>query len=141
MNWADPENVNISHYQLSYQTATGQDQLAEWVDIPNSGHGEANSTGYTVDELAGDVEFTFQVRAVTSGGPGPASDPASATPAIGGVWIYETVLSPDTLVAGDETGAHLAVIATFQVDSRDINRLESLEARAVSKPDYLIAIL
>ncbi len=53
--------------------------IPEWTDIPvpasNSG-----TMSYTVTGLDNDVEYTFWVRPVDSGGPGPVSDSVTATP-------------------------------------------------------------
>ena len=51
--------------------------IPEWNEIDGSG---PNTSSTTVGALTNGVEYTFQVRALNSGGPGPASAGASATP-------------------------------------------------------------
>ena len=50
-----------------------------WTDIT----GDNSTTSYTVTGLTNGTEYTFQVRAFTSGGGGDASNEASATPLAG----------------------------------------------------------
>ncbi len=77
--WTDPGDASITKYQSRHKAGTsfsdGDDSL--WTDIDGSG---ASTTSQTVTELTNGTEYVFQVRAVNAGGPGTASDPATATP-------------------------------------------------------------
>ncbi|WP_446830451.1 fibronectin type III domain-containing protein [Candidatus Foliamicus sp.] len=77
--WTDPGDSGITKYQSRHKAGTsfsdGDDGL--WTDIDGS---VASTTSHTVTELTNGTEYVFQVRAVNAGGPGTASDPATATP-------------------------------------------------------------
>ncbi len=74
LTWDDPNNDTITGYQVSTDGGT------TFTDIPNSAHGEANATGYTVTGLTNGTEYTFKLRAVNLSGAGAASLEATATP-------------------------------------------------------------
>ena len=55
-------------------------ELSGWLPIPDSGHGEVNTTSYTVSGLTNGLEYAYRIRAVNDTGEGQASDMATATP-------------------------------------------------------------
>ena len=60
-----------------YRQKTGSARYTAWMTVPGSG---AASTGHTVTNLTPGTEYRFEVRAVSAGGFGFASDPVKATP-------------------------------------------------------------
>ena len=82
------------------QKSTGN--YGDWLNIPNSGAGEANVSGDTVPagELTVGTVYTFQVRAVNGAGEGAASNDATATPAdsVGPSPVSATVEAEGTTV-------------------------------------------
>ena len=62
------------------QSTDGGTTWGRWTVIESSGVGEANAGGYTVRELPGGTEYTFEVRARNAHGYGVPSDPATAKP-------------------------------------------------------------
>ncbi len=81
LTWSDPSDGNIARYQSRHKAGTGfssgDDGL--WADIAGSG---TSTVSHTVTGLANATQHVFQIRAVTAGGPGPASAAVTATPAL-----------------------------------------------------------
>ena len=75
LTWTDPNNITITKYQVSTDAGGG----TNYTDIPNSGQGQTNATGYTVTGLTNGTEYTFKLRAVNASGAGDASS-VTATP-------------------------------------------------------------
>ena len=125
--WDDPADGTITGYQ--YQQKEGSGSFGGWIDIPDSASGGANAASYTVTGLTPGTAYTFKLRAVYDLGEGAESGEASATPAIGGAWSYETVLTPSTIAAGDGVGARMTFRAKFQADQ---GSLTSLSVRITS---------
>ena len=75
LTWTDPNNITITKYQVSTDAGTG----TNYTDIPNSGQGQTNATGYTVTGLTNGIQYTFKLRAVNASGAGDASS-VTATP-------------------------------------------------------------
>ena len=63
LNWDDPENTEISKYQLKIGTG-------DFADIPSSG---ATTTSHTVDNLTNYMSYTFELRAYDSNAAGPSA--------------------------------------------------------------------
>ena len=62
LNWDDPENTEISKYQLKIGTG-------DFADIPSSGA----TTSHTVDNLTNYMSYTFELRAYDSNAAGPSA--------------------------------------------------------------------
>ena len=75
LTWTDPNNITITKYQVSSDAGAG----TYYTDIPNSGQGQTNATGYTVTGLTNGIQYTFKLRAVNASGAGDASS-VTATP-------------------------------------------------------------
>ena len=73
LSWTNPGGDTITNHEVSTDGGTN------FTDIPNSGHGQTNATGYTVPDLENGTEYTFKLRARNISGPGRAST-ATATP-------------------------------------------------------------
>ena len=73
LSWTNPGGDTITNHEVSTDGGTN------FTDIPNSGHGQTNATGYTVPGLENGTEYTFKLRARNISGPGRAST-ATATP-------------------------------------------------------------
>ncbi len=58
LSWDDPDDDEITGYQVRY-TTTGT-RLPEWNNVPGS---DANTTSHTVNRLTNCTEYTFEVRA------------------------------------------------------------------------------
>ena len=81
LQWTRPAvtgNAPI-RYQYRQSSDEGTTWDPDWTDIPAS---HANTTRYTVPALDNGTLYTFEVRAVSSTGEGPASEQATATPAV-----------------------------------------------------------
>ena len=78
LNWANPNNASITGYEYR-QSTDGGATFGEFVLIGGS---DAATTSYTIIGLTNDVVYTFEVRAVHSGVPGPSSDQVTTTPAL-----------------------------------------------------------
>ena len=78
LRWADPNNVSISGYEYRQSTDSGA-TFGEFTLISGS---DAATTTYTITGLTIGVAYTFEIRAVYSGVPGPSSDQVTATPAL-----------------------------------------------------------
>ena len=107
LSWDDPSNNTITKYQVSTDGGTN------YTDIPNSGQGQTNATGYTVTGLTNGREYTFELRAVNSAGESPSSDSKNATP----LWPAPTNLT----ATADDGRVHLEwdrnpSIARYQID-------------------------
>ena len=76
MAWTDPHNAGILHYERRISSDGGTNWGA-WTEVANSG---AATVTATIGNLSEDLEYSFQVRAVTIGGGGPDSDTVTATP-------------------------------------------------------------
>ena len=106
--WTDPGDSGITKYQSRHKAGTsfsdGDDSL--WTDIDGS---DASTTSHTVTELTNGTEYVFQVRAVNAGGPGAASDTATATPV--------TDLMPDfgTATVADQSYVQNTQITTLNL--------------------------
>ena len=72
LGWTDPSNANILRYE--YRQKPGGGSYGTWTTMTGVG---ASGTSYVVTGLA-KGSYTYQVRAVTEGGGGPASDEAAA---------------------------------------------------------------
>ena len=81
LRWTRPAvtgNAPI-HYQYRQSSDEGTTWDPDWTDIPDS---HANTTRYVVPALDNGTLYTFEVRAASSTGEGPAAaDQATATPA------------------------------------------------------------
>ena len=75
LTWTDPNNITITKYQVSTEAGAG----TNYTDIPNSGQGQTNATGYIVTGLTNGIQYTFKLRAVNASGAGDASS-VTATP-------------------------------------------------------------
>ena len=73
---ADADTVFAGSLSLSAYSY----QISAWTPIPDSGHGEANATSYTVSGLTNGLDYAYRVRAVNGAGRGQASDSVEATP-------------------------------------------------------------
>ena len=73
---ADADTVFAGSLSLSAYSY----QISVWTPIPDSGHGEANATSYTVSGLTNGLDYAYRVRAVNGAGRGQASDSVEATP-------------------------------------------------------------
>ncbi|MCY4579475.1 MAG: fibronectin type III domain-containing protein [Chloroflexi bacterium] len=70
LTWADPSDRSITGWQ--YRQGSGQ-----WTDISDS---NAKTTSHTVGSLTDNRSYRLQVRAVDTGGVGPASDAVTVRP-------------------------------------------------------------
>ncbi len=75
LRWADPNDANITGWQLRHGKAGAS--LGSWSGIPGS---SATTTSHTVTGLENGSAYRFVIRARNSVGAGPGSDEATATP-------------------------------------------------------------
>ncbi len=74
LRWADPNDASITTYQYQWKRAEWP-SFRSWVDIPDS---DVDTTSFTF--FPANNGTAYRVRAVGTGGPGPASDIAPAPP-------------------------------------------------------------
>ena len=74
LGWDNPSNTTISGWEYSFKTSG---DYGAWMDIAGS---DADTTGYTVADLANDVEHVFRIRALNASGYGAESDGLAVTP-------------------------------------------------------------
>ena len=67
-----------------YRQQAGSGTVSDWTPIPDSAATEPNAGSYTVTGLTNGTTYTFEVRAVSAVGEGPASNAARATPGVPG---------------------------------------------------------
>ena len=81
LSWTAPSNggSTITQYQYRQKERTGS--FGAWQDIPSSGIGQPNETGYTVKKLTNGTPYTFEVRAKNVAGAGKTAS-TSTTPAM-----------------------------------------------------------
>ena len=116
--WTDPGDSSITKYQLRHKAGTSfsdsDDSL--WADIDGSG---AGTTGHTVTELTNGTDYVFQIRAVNAGGPGAASDTATATP---------TLAIPDTPPSLSATKGDTETTLTWTLPS-NASQIDKVQVR------------
>ncbi len=71
LNWDNPNNSSITKYQLRYGAGSSVPTTATWADITGSG---AATTSHTVTGLTNGTQYAFEIRAMTAGSTGPASE-------------------------------------------------------------------
>ena len=77
LNWNDPQDPTITGYQRRYKTVDGD--YNEWATIENS---DAGTVRFILTDLENGLEYVFQLRAINSGGGGPASEVTALTQSI-----------------------------------------------------------
>ena len=76
LSWNNPRDARITGYQYQLATTTGS-WPQTWTDVPSSG---ATTTGYTVQSLTNNTEYSFRIRAVNRAGNSATSSVATTTP-------------------------------------------------------------
>ena len=77
LNWNNPQDLTITGYQRRYKTVDGD--YNEWTTIENS---DASTVRFILTDLENGLEYVFQLRAINSGGNGPASEVTALTQSI-----------------------------------------------------------
>lgn len=77
LNWNNPQDLTITGYQRRYKTVDGD--YNEWATIENS---DASTVRFILTDLENGLEYVFQLRAINSGGNGPASEVTALTQSI-----------------------------------------------------------
>ena len=77
LNWNNPQDLTITGYQRRYKTVDGD--YNEWATIENS---DASTVRFILTDLENGLEYVFQLRAINSGGGGPASEVTALTQSI-----------------------------------------------------------
>ena len=67
LSWTPPP-ANSGYTRHEYRYKAGNGSFTSWTEIPDSGPGGANASGYTVTGLGGLVEHTFELRAASDDG-------------------------------------------------------------------------
>ena len=148
LRWTNPSDSTITNWQYRQKT-TGN--YGNWQDFTSS----ATTTSHTVTSLMNGTEYTFQVRAVDTGGPGAVSDAKTATPTNGGgngngggtpgggppsiglslsgtgVELYETGKETVTVALATAPQADVTVAVT----STDPTKVTAVPAQLVFTPD------
>ena len=86
LSWEDPENDDITGYEVRYGKKNVR-RRAPWAAISGS---DADTVTHTVTGLDNNAEYSFKVRAVSSAGDGAATDWEDATP------VAPVVIKPPT---------------------------------------------
>ena len=134
LSWDEPNAIQCT---WQYQQTRTLGVVAEWENIPDS---KTFTTEYTVTGLTNGLTYFFKVRAVNSGGQGPASAAVSVTPTVGGhrvppqptgLSVEGPITRPSTL-PGQLYVSWDAVSATPAVKGYTL-RYQSKPARSVEK--------
>ena len=83
LTWEAPNDdggADITGYAYRYKESGGD--FSDYMDIPESGPGEANARSYTVTGLMNEQEYVFQVRAVNEHGGGLPAEVVVALPTV-----------------------------------------------------------
>ena len=83
LTWDAPNDdggADITGYAYRYKKSGGN--FSDYMDIPDSGPGGANTRSYTVTGLMNEQEYVFHVRAVNEHGGGAPSEVAVMLPAV-----------------------------------------------------------
>ena len=96
-NKGETLSAPLQKYQLRQRAKSGNTWGA-WTDWADTGTTPALATSYTATDLTPGTEYQFQVRGVTSRGPGVESRKSNAT-ATTTPWDYPTVQAPQNLRA------------------------------------------
>ena len=83
LSWDAPNDdggADITGYAYRYKESGGD--FSDYMDIPESGPGEANARSYTVTGLMNEQEYVFQVRAVNEHGGGLPAEVVVALPTV-----------------------------------------------------------
>ena len=81
LRWLAPaSNGGSAILRYQYRQRYGSQAYGNWTDIADSAPGAANANSYTVTGLANGTLYTFEVRAVNTGGPGAESNEVVETP-------------------------------------------------------------
>lgn len=80
--WAESADASISHYEIQYKAAIGDEFFSLWQDIPGS---NSKTKSYILYGLDNGVEYDIRIRAVNSSGASQASRTAAVTP--DGEWV------------------------------------------------------
>ena len=81
LRWLAPaSNGGGAILRYQYRQRYGSQTYGNWTDIADSAPGAANANSYTVTGLANGTFYTFEVRAVNTGGPGAESNEVVETP-------------------------------------------------------------
>ncbi len=81
LSWKTSTNSGkktITSHQYRKKVGTGA--YGKWMSIPNSGQGKSHETSFIVTKLTNGTSYTFQVRAINSGGHSAPSNAVTATP-------------------------------------------------------------
>ena len=100
LTWTGPDNVTITKWQYRQKPASSSESgYSAWTDIS----GGAGARSHTVTGLTNGTEYTFQIRALNSGGDSAASDEVAVTPNPA-VSLYSGTLVSDGLTGYVEGG-------------------------------------
>ena len=105
LSWTPPA-ASSGYTRHEYRYKAGNGSFTAWTEIPDSGPGGANASGFTVTGLGGQVEYTFELRAASDDGRSRAVT-ARVTPTGGAVVTLH--LSDDAVL---EDATPITVTAT-----------------------------
>ena len=106
LTWTDPNDANITKYQVRYGPGTTVPATATWGDIEGSG---VSTTSHTVTGLDNGTQYAFEIRAVSAVGNSGPSNTATATPKA----TPSLVVSPTSLsIKAGATGLFTVALAT-----------------------------
>ena len=79
LTWTPEADGGSAITKHQYREKEGTGSFGQWRDIPDSGEGEANASGYTVTGLLYGTVYTYRVRAVNALGESDPSNEAGTT--------------------------------------------------------------
>ena len=124
LTWVPPCDGSsaITHYE--YRQKRGEEPYGEWISIPESAPGGANSTRHVLPSLSNPSEYTFEVRAVNATGEGTAT---SVQPVEALVLNVDAIAGNDTVniaekaagfTIGGDTGSESGVAVAVRLSTR-----------------------
>ena len=75
LSWDDPP-AGITQHEVRFRAGAG---FSRWQEIPDSGSGGDNASGYILSGLTADTDYDFELQAVNGAGDGDAATVAATT--------------------------------------------------------------
>ena len=127
LNWDNPDNDNITRYQVHYGSG-------RWVDIPDS---DDETTSYELT-ISYDKEYTLKVRAVSDFGRGAESSEVTASPLK--VFVATVQVEDDQAVTGLPALVNLSRLKTLTLaEAQSIRVYDSLDQTTEYARDIMSA--
>ncbi len=150
LEWTEPSSnggASVTGYEYRYSEGSTVDTSATWTAVADSddfGTGTDDEREVTVTGLVNDTLYAFEVRARNRVGPGPASDPMTATPregpqlaatpAVEGMRLTLTFNGPLDPGSVPETGDFAVTVEGAPVTVDEVNVVGTTVVLTLARP-------